>query len=591
MLAFVVCGVVTALADWIGPSTAGSFGLEFRPTESALQLVVLSVDEGRPAASAGLRTGDRITLVDRSVYEFQTARANDSVRVKPDRGRAELRLTAQTARPRPFDRLWAIIRLFTLAVAVFVAFKRPQLVAARALAIFLASLGLLSNWDAYPGGWSFAGLVARQAAMVFGFPFFIVFAATFSGAADAFVSRYRQIALGLGALLAIELLVQQTLYFQNRLWRPVEIAVPLTILTFLAAGLLAFRTQLREAQGQMRDRIEWVLLTMAVSLSGAVCWLAFLALPAPPTWMDNFIWTMVALPAGLAYAIVRHRLLDISVVVSRTIGFAVVVFVLTMMFGTIEYLIIEIIKHAPGGFQSTWTSLRTFFSDPEHGLPPLATATVVAAVSTLVNRTHHRLDHVVKTLFFQERTRAVEELRRAAADLLFADDTKMLAMNVIKALDVNLRASGTAVYLREGGNFCLLANSQEHPARTIDANDAAVLRLMSSREPVLLANMNTGVTGTCMLPITSGARLTGACVLDFGSDGLPLDREQIEAAKSVLHSAAVAIESIRLRSQRRKIRALRAELRALRSRDRQSRDDTLIETTDDRIGPRGEPAA
>src|SRR5262249_25062791 len=157
---------------------------------------------------------------------------------------------------RPFDRLWAAIRLFTIVVAAFVAFKRPALVAARALAIFLASLGLLSNWAAYPGGLAFSGLLARQMAMVFGFPFFVLFAPTFSGSAPAaFVRRYRLVALLLGGLLGIQILIQQLLYFRDSLWRPLEVAIPATIFAFLIAGVLAFRTQLRDAQGQMRDRI------------------------------------------------------------------------------------------------------------------------------------------------------------------------------------------------------------------------------------------------------------------------------------------------------------------------------------------------
>jgi GAF domain-containing protein len=186
---------------------------------------------------------------------------------------------------------------------------------------------------------------------------------------------------------------------------------------------------------------------------------------------------------------------------------------------------------------------------------------------------------------------AIETLHRASRDLLFVDDQKQLAGHVVTLFDTHLHARGTAVYLRDQASFQLVASSLDGASGSADANDPAILRLRSSGETVIVHDVQSSLRGTYALPISTGSRLCGVCVLDCGTEA-PLDREELEAARSVAHSAAVAVENIRLRRQRRQIAELRAELRALRSQSGMaSTGDTATGAAAEQPDTQGEPAA
>ncbi len=92
----------------------------------------------------------------------------------------------------------------------------------------------------------------------------------------------------------------------------------------LAATSLAVR--FRRSEGVERQQLKWFFLAgmvVAVALTGAMVNVIF---PGPGTyvvgatgWFTFLFTAMVALPAAVGVAILRHRLLDIDVVVNRTL--------------------------------------------------------------------------------------------------------------------------------------------------------------------------------------------------------------------------------------------------------------------------------
>ncbi len=560
LIVLILCGWISAVWDAVGPDSAGTFGLEARPTSTPHELVVLGVAEGLK----GIAPDDRLNLEGASVFAFQTARAGTVARVHINDSKDVTALVAQKAEPRPFDVEWAVIRMLTLVVATIVALVRPDLRAARALTIFLACIGLLSNWPAYPDGVALAGLAIRQLAMVIGFPQFVIFASTFAQAKpNAFTAWYRRAAFVIGVLFAIEIAVQQGLYFADRLWRPLEVAIPITISCFFVVGIRAFWLQLKGASGDMRQRILWVFATMTVSLTGAIFWLLFLAFPEPPTWMDSFALTVGLLPLGLGYAIVRHRILDISTAINATIAVTVTTAILTPVFGLLEYVVIEVVKAMQHGEP---ISLRVFFGETEHRYAALVIALSVVIVSTFIDRVHHRIDRMCRRLFFRERTHGIDMLRKASKDVLHIDDPKQLAEHLVEILDVHLPAGGTAVYVRDGAVFDLAASTIAGAPRSVGTNDPVILRLKSSDEPALLSELRSAVPGTYALSIKGGSGLQGLCVLDCSSRADALARDQLKAADSVADAAGIALDKIQIRTQRKLIAALRAELQSLKKR-------------------------
>lgn len=565
MIAIVLCGLTFAALDAIGPFNAGTFGsspndafrrteIEFRATNKAREVVVLKVSPDSNAARQGIEENDRLSI-GTSLLKFQTARAGDEVQVQKVGEPGKITLTATAAPPSPFDREWAAIRLLTLIIAVVVAVSRPDRAAARALAVFLASIGLLSNWTSYPGALAVAGMILRKVAESYGFPHFVIFAYTFAGSSESFSSRkrYRRIAIALGALYVAATILQQILYFHDLRWQFVEYILAINVLAYFPVGLWCFGSELRHARGEMRQRILWVLATMACSLAGAVSWYLLLSLFKPAGWMDNLALTTILLPIGLAYAILRHHIFNISLAINKALVFAAITTILTPFFGLIEYLIVHMVEVRP-------TTFKEFFEDPEHPLLAIAYAAVVVLVSTMLGWIHKRVEHVSKRFLFRERTRAIADLRQACRDVLFADGIQALGRHVVLVVDKNLKPRGSSVFVEDSNTFRVIAGSMVNAPHSIDSNDPGILRLRSSNSIVVLGDLGGVIPGTYAVPINCGSQLAGFLSIDFGSLGEILVPDEVEVIQSLAHFTGMALEDIELHANRKEIGELRSRL-------------------------------
>jgi signal transduction histidine kinase len=116
--------------------------------------------------------------------------------------------------------------------------------------------------------------------------------------------------------------------------KPVLRAVPVGTLNglavisvaFMAAVLVSLAVRYRAGGRLMRQQIKWLALT-AVVFAGLL-FVALLGIAAGEAWLNgaaNAITAVVALfgiPAAMAIAILRHRLYDIDVIISRTVVYA-----------------------------------------------------------------------------------------------------------------------------------------------------------------------------------------------------------------------------------------------------------------------------
>ncbi|WP_369133842.1 hypothetical protein [Modestobacter sp. I12A-02662] len=143
----------------------------------------------------------------------------------------------------------------------------------------------------------------------------------------------------------------------------------------LVAGAVSLGSRLRGAEGERRSQLLWIALPAAVLAAGPLVLLAAeLVVTAQPgegtpgpgvaalLYLPLFLgWA--GLPVGAGIAVLRHRLFDIDVVVSRAVVLAV-----TTAFVTVAYVaVVVLIGGLPGG--------------PVGGPWPSLTATAVAALA------------------------------------------------------------------------------------------------------------------------------------------------------------------------------------------------------------------
>jgi len=552
-LVLVALGLITAVVDAFGPidtpTRAGTYGIEFRATDAVRTIRIVSASRKSPARTAGIASGALLRVEPpTSLFALEAAHAGDrATLVDVPTGHAFV-LTAAPARPRAFDIVWAAIRLFTIAMALFIALAAPATHrGARAIAVFFATIGVLCNWRMYPDGYAVAGFVLRDAASIYGFPFFILFAARFNvhGVRHAhlrmFGVSYERIALGLGAAYAVEVAAGDRLFWQNRGSSVLAALTVATMLTIFASGLSALLTRYRHARGDMRQRLLWVFGTLAVSLSGAVVWLIQLALPAPPAWNDWVALTTALLPVGFAYAILRHHILDIRFAVNRVLVFTVVGAAVVAVFGVLEWLLDEVIRDPLRPM-----SIAAFFSDRANRVSAIVNAGASIVVFALLRGVHERVDEAVKRMLFSERERRLAELERTAGDLADVRSAEELAACIVRAITGGLEDAECHVYFADGrGDYRHTAPAGPSHGAAVPREDLALLRLARTLEPTLIAAKQSAIPGSIAVPICGAGELYGFVAL-CGAAARSFAPDEVRAAWTFMRAAAATLEHIRI---------------------------------------------
>lgn len=104
------------------------------------------------------------------------------------------------------------------------------------------------------------------------------------------------------------------------------------LLLLLGGGVLAIITRYRRADLEVRSQVKWVNYGLGVMLASFFgTWL----LPeGTPDWVDSLLFgvVLVAIPVSVMIAITRYRLYDIDRLVSRTVGYVIVVSGLALVY-------------------------------------------------------------------------------------------------------------------------------------------------------------------------------------------------------------------------------------------------------------------
>jgi signal transduction histidine kinase len=121
---------------------------------------------------------------------------------------------------------------------------------------------------------------------------------------------------------------------------------------FLAAALVSLAVRYRAGGQLLRQQIKWLALTALGFVGGLL--IALLGLAAGQAWLATVAYTSVqiisllAIPAAMAIAILRHRLYDIDVIISRTVVYALLSAAFTGVYAGIVLGIGTFVGHQGG---------------------------------------------------------------------------------------------------------------------------------------------------------------------------------------------------------------------------------------------------
>jgi two-component system NtrC family sensor kinase len=338
------------------------------------------------------------------------------------------------------------------------------------------------------------------------------------------------------------------------LWGIVEAidrAEPLYFAAFLTLAVAVLLDSYRRTRGLIaRRQVKWLLWGTA---AGVFPFLAFYALPfslgrEPGLALQLAGYGPLALiPLSLAYAVVRHRLMDVELIFRRALGFVLAVAV-----------IVGLALFTVGVTDAIW-------EEPHATLIALLSALVVVLLFTPVKA---RIQETLDRLFYRERYSSRKALVRLSEEMNADLDLERTSERLLEGIGAALGLREMALFLPGVGGDLLPFRTRGVPragdARPGIAAGSALLSRLSAGQPVDVeqaAPEHPGLAASGLAWLFP-CRVKGEVIAALGvgrKDGLdPLNSEEVDTLKTLAAQAATAIMNGRLfRSLHEKAEELR----------------------------------
>jgi hypothetical protein len=312
---------------------------------------------------------------------------------------------------------------------------------------------------------------------------------------------------------------------------------------YFFAMFRAFALGARDASPRDRQRLAWVGRSIGIGFSGplAAAVLA-VALGRTDEWIGFLPVTLVAMPLGLAYTILRHRTVDVGFVISRALVLTVLSFLIIGAFGLAE------------------RALGKLFIDASHVASRSVELALALGLGFSLRSLHARIERVVDRIFFRQRQRALAALQAFANDVYFITEPDAAIERTVDVVNRCVDASNTALYLIAGRVFrCAAAGDPGRYPSEIGENDPLFVRLRASRRPELVRDAGSSLDAEIAFPMFVRATLVGALVLGGKRSGEAYDPEETALLTDVAQRVGVALDTLQTLAVRRELEALTSQ--------------------------------
>ena len=309
------------------------------------------------------------------------------------------------------------------------------------------------------------------------------------------------------------------------------------------AGLIYVRSR-----GSQRARIAIVLAALVVYEAAY-----FLSEISGPLWNPHntfYFFDMavdaLVLPAAVAYAALRHRLLDVGFVLNRTAVIGITSALLVPVFGVLESLV------------------ERYLSEAGHVEGLFAELGIVVVLVSLFRIVHAKVDVWVDAFVFRERHAdevALNDFTRAAA---FYTKRAAVVNEALELIKARARVKDAGLYLDAGGAYTAEGTTRAQALPDLDVDDAVAVALRADARPLDVSNFKTSLAGERAYPLTLAGKLQGFLVVGprVNEEQMPPDIDA--AVERVAEAVGKSLESIEKERLRQEI--AEARLDAARSR-------------------------
>ena len=306
-----------------------------------------------------------------------------------------------------------------------------------------------------------------------------------------------------------------------------------------AAATLMLGKKYKHATPERRQRMGFLMIGLVVAI---VAYAAYFV-PGIPFAMAQIIgYAVVAMPICVAYAVFRHRVLDVNFVLNRTLTYGILSLFVIAFVSFLDWAL----GHA--------VSIARFATGVE--------LAVTIAIGFLLDRINKLVGGVVEGIFFRARRVSEQYLRRAATALPYATDEAAVSEGLVQVPVDALALSAAALYRRsaDGARFEGVATSSNatQAPHGFDRNHLLVRMLQSGEERIWLdplrTHLDSETTGIYVLaiPVTVRHELVSFTLYGAHANGSQLDPEEVPLLDDLAREASRAydhIEAVRVRER------------------------------------------
>lgn len=539
---------------------------------------------GDPAATAGLQVGDRVDwaalpLVARAnlaIVEAVSPGSQIDVTVSRSTGRRTVRIV-----PKPWppifenaSRALTIAGLFLAVVAIMLVWFRPS----RMTWGFLLS----SLFWAYPTSirWLWAqsapgkfAIAEPAASLLFG---------AYAAGILIFMSRFPsdrplgplrlldRAAIPFGLLVAaIGFYIDFSILYSAGApvgWALFATQSLIQVLLF-AVALAALITTYVLTRSCDRQRVVPVLIAFAFYVSSSIAHNIYSAVHtnAVASAMQYLLmaFSMAVLAVAVAYAIVRHRVFDISFAISRTVVYTILTSIVVGVLALIDFVSSKLLERLQ--------------------IAILLEICAALAFGIWLNVLHARVDRFVDSVLFKRRHLAEARLDRTGRALMHAESTTLIDEALVFEACDSLALTSAAVFRRDGAQTFVRTLSrawEESQLDSIPLDDHLAANLFSELEILLLADVRwqhedvpRGIAQPLLAaPLTVRHQLLGFVLYGGHTGGEAIDPDEQHTLWQLACAAAAAYEHVHAKTLLAENNELRAEVTLLQHEQRLLRE-------------------
>jgi len=529
---------------------AGDFGLSVDA-----DLVVDGVDPGSAADSAGIQPGDvideRATPIERRHIAPATRDPapgdRETFTLVHAGSRRSVTLAARAASFTPMSTVeWLIGKLATLlfvAVGAYLVLQQPSPIT---WGFYLYCIGANPGYDA-----TYFSFLAPRAFLSVQLASVVVIAAGYAGFL-MFALRFPENVLETAwqtwcsrALPALFVAFAGVCVYTNVAtgWWDApagvfdKLCTSISVAVYLL-GIASFVATYAKSQPQDRQRIRWVILAVAIALGGVTAAIAAPELPfALPDWFAVMLGLAGFLvPAIVAYAVVRHRVIDVTFVLNRALVLGSLTAIIVAVFAFIDWFVGHVLSAA---------RVALFVE--------IAAA---IALSFSLNALHRRVEMFIESIFFRERRRAETRLAAVLEELPNAQSREAVEEALTREPAEAYGLTWATLYRRaDGGTYaraCVAGDASVAPVE-LRSDDPIVGRLSTKRATVSRDEW-------LAVPIIVAGLLESVMLYGEHTSGEALDPDEERQLRALARAAAHAFDRIELLALRRRAAELEARL-------------------------------